>query len=65
MRRIITIGREFGSGGREFGCRLAENLGVAYYDQEIITAILKKTELSERYVQQMLEKSRLHHFPFI
>lgn len=63
MRRIITIGREFGSGGREFGCHLAENLGVAYYDQEIITAIVKKTELSERYVQQMLEKKPIASFP--
>ena len=34
---IITIGREFGSGGREFGRRLAEELGYEYYDKEIIT----------------------------
>ena len=33
MSRIITIGREFGSGGRELGRRLAEELGYAYYDQ--------------------------------
>ena len=31
MNRIITISREFGSGGREFGRRLSENLGCAYY----------------------------------
>ena len=31
MHRIITIGREFGSGGREFGRRLAEELGIEYY----------------------------------
>ena len=35
MNRIITIGREFGSGGRELGRRLSEELGFAYYDQEI------------------------------
>lgn len=63
MRRIITIGREFGSGGREFGRRLAENLGVAYYDQEIITEIVNRTELSERYVQQMLENKPIASFP--
>ena len=37
MRRIITIGREFGSGGRELGRRLSEKLHIAYYDQEIIS----------------------------
>lgn len=36
MRRIITVGREFGSGGRELGRRIAEELQIAYYDQEII-----------------------------
>ena len=36
MRRIITVGREFGSGGREIGRRIAEELQIAYYDQEII-----------------------------
>ena len=35
MNKIITIGREFGSGGRELGRRLSEELGIAYFDQEI------------------------------
>lgn len=35
---VITISREFGSGSRELGKRLAEKLGYAYYDQEIITS---------------------------
>ena len=39
MNTIITIGREFGSGGREFGRRLAEELGYEYYDKEIIAEI--------------------------
>ena len=47
MRRIITVGREFGSGGREIGRRIAEELQIAYYDQEIITEIAKRTALSE------------------
>ena len=50
MNRIITIGREFGSGGRELGRRLSEKLGIAYYDKEIITEISKRTQLSEEYV---------------
>ncbi len=39
--RIITISREFGSGGREIGKRLADELGIAYYDKEIISEIIK------------------------
>lgn len=55
MKRIITIGREFGSGGRELGRRLAEELEIAYYDQEIIAEISKRSSLSEQYVSQILE----------
>ena len=55
MNKIITIGREFGSGGREFGRRLAEELGIEYYDKEIISAIAEKTSMSQEYVQEILE----------
>ena len=47
MNKIITIGREFGSGGREAGRRIAELLGIAYYDREIITEIAPETETSK------------------
>ncbi len=63
MNRIITISREFGSGGREFGRRLSENLGCAYYDQEIVQEIAKRTELSERYVQQVMGHRPITSFP--
>ena len=63
MNQIITIGREFGSGGREFGRRLAEELGYEYYDKEIVSEIAKKTELSESYVQQILEHQPHRLFP--
>ncbi len=36
MNSIITIGREFGSGGRELGRRLAEALHMEYYDKKIL-----------------------------
>ena len=36
MGKIITIGREFGSGGRELGRMLAQELGFEYYDKEIM-----------------------------
>ena len=48
MNKIITISREFGSGGRELGRRLSEILGIAYYDQEIITEIANRTKLAEQ-----------------
>ncbi len=54
---IITIGREFGSGGRELGRRLAEELGFDYYDKEIVSEIAKKTSFSEQYIQQVIEKN--------
>ena len=36
MKRIITIGREFGAGGGELGRRLAREMNIAYYDRDII-----------------------------
>lgn len=63
MNTIITVGREFGSGGRELARRLAEELGFEYYDKEIITEISKRTELSEKYVQQVLEHDPHTLFP--
>lgn len=52
---IITIGREFGSGGREVGKRLADELGIAYYDKEIITEIAKSSKLNEKYVENVID----------
>lgn len=63
MNRIITIGREFGSGGRELGRRLSEELGFAYYDQEIISEIAQRTKMSEQYVQSIVEHKPSFSFP--
>ena len=41
MKRIITIGREFGAGGGELGRRLARELNIAYYDRDIILKTAK------------------------
>lgn len=60
---IITIGREFGSGGRELGRRLAEELGFEYYDREIIDEIAKRTALSEEYVRNVVERQPHHLMP--
>ena len=56
MNRIITVGRSFGSGGREVGKRLAQYLNIAYYDHEIITEIAKRMALDEAYIDQIIEQ---------
>ncbi len=53
--RIITISREFGSGGREIGKRLADILGFDYYDREIITEVARIGNFDEKYVESMGE----------
>lgn len=63
MNRIITISREFGSGGRELGKRLAEQLHIAYYDREIVTAIAQRSDLAEEYVGQILENRIMTYYP--
>lgn len=63
MMNIITISREFGSGGRELGKRLADLLGYDYYDREIITAIAAKNELDEGYVEKVLENRNWQTIP--
>ena len=63
MGKLITIGREFGSGGREFGRRLAEELNIDYYDKEIVTEISKHTSLSEEYVHRVMESQPHQLYP--
>ena len=53
MNKIITIGREFGSGGRELGRRLAEALHMDYYDKEIVEQIVKRISFTEQYIQEV------------
>lgn len=46
MKQIITIGRQFGSGGREIGLKLAEKLGLKCYDKEILQAAARKMDIA-------------------
>ena len=55
-KNIITIGREYGSGGREIGLKLAEKLGWKFYDRELIAAIAEKTMMPESMVASADEK---------
>ena len=56
-KRIITISREFGSGGRFIGEEVAKKLGMAYYDKNVITEIAEKSGLSPEYIQENSELS--------
>ena len=56
-KRIITISREFGSGGRFIGEEIAKKLGIAYYDKNIISQIAEKSGLSPEYIQENAELS--------
>ena len=56
-KRIITISREFGSGGRFIGEEVAKKLGIAYYDKNVINEIAEKSGLSPEYIQENAELS--------
>jgi len=56
--RIITISREFGSGGRTIGRLAAQKLGVACYDQELIDKIAQESGLFRKYVEEHAEDAR-------
>ena len=50
--KIITVSRQFGSGGRTIGRLAAEKLGIPCYDQELIEKIAKESGLAEEYVEE-------------
>ena len=56
---VITIGREFGSGGREVGKRLAELLNVPYYDGELLQEMSKKSGMRSEFLKSFDEKRNL------
>lgn len=56
---IITIAREYGSGGRYIGNLVSEKLGIKLYDKEIIEKMAKNTGLSEEYIEDNEQKRNL------
>lgn len=60
---IVTVSREFGSGGRELGKRLADALGFAYYDKEIVSALAQSVSMDENYLNDLLEKDVMPRIP--
>ena len=51
MKKIITIGRELGSGGRTIGKMVANRLGIPYYDRELIDKAAENSGLATQYVE--------------
>ncbi len=52
MKKVITISREFGSGGRTVGRIVAKALGYKFYDAEIIDEVMQKSGLSREIVEK-------------
>ena len=59
---VITIGRSFGSGGREIGKKLAAELGMKYYDKEILAEAAKESGLDEGYISLFDEQKPSFNF---
>jgi len=60
--RIITVSRQFGSGGRELGKRLADRLGWDYYDREIIQALAEEQGMHPDEVRRVLNTHGWEHY---
>ncbi len=64
MKKIITIGRELGSGGRTIGKLVANRLGIPYYDRELTDKAAEKSGLATQYIEsseQRLTNSLLYN----
>ena len=56
MKTIITIGRQFGSGGRDVGLKLAESYGIPFYDKELLSRAAKESGFCEEMLQNHDER---------
>lgn len=56
MNTIITIGRQFGSGGREIGKKVAEHFGIKFYDKDLLTRAAKESGFCEEMIQSHDER---------
>ena len=57
MKKVITIGRQYGSGGREIGKKLAERYDIPFYDNELITRAAKESGFAEETFERAEEKA--------
>lgn len=58
MKTVITIGRQFGSGGREIGVRLAKELNIPFYDKEVLQKAAEESGLCEKIFDNFDEKPK-------
>ena len=58
MNKIITISRQYGSGGRLIGQKLAERLGIPFYDKELLQEAAKKSGLCEQIFESFDERPK-------
>ncbi len=56
-KKIITISREFGSGGRTMGRKIAERLGIPFYDKELVDQIAVESGFAPKFVEEHGEHS--------
>ena len=57
LKYVITIGRQFGSGGREIGRIVAERLNIKYYDKELLVEASKNTGVSKEFFEKADERT--------
>ena len=53
--KVITISRQFGSGGRSIGKKVAEKLGIPYYDKELVDQVAKESGFSHEFIEEIGE----------
>ena len=56
-KHIITVARQFGSGGREIATALAKKLGIKYYDKELISLAAKENGMSPEVFEKVDEQA--------
>ncbi|MBQ3391262.1 MAG: cytidylate kinase-like family protein, partial [Clostridia bacterium] len=54
---VITIGREYGSGGREIGRQVAEKLRIPFYDKELIAASVRESGMDAKVFEELEERT--------
>ncbi len=57
MSRVITVGRQFGSGGRDVGQKIAAALNIPYYDKELVEKAAEKSNMSSEAVKEIDERA--------
>lgn len=64
-KKIITISREFGSGGHEIGLLLSKKLGIPFYDKELLSMAVENDGITEDFMKLFDEKTAPTHMPYI